>query len=361
MKPNFLAVLLVLWLQTLLMNTAWGDSVIRVGVLKIPPFAYQENGEYQGLALDLWSEVAKENQWKYRYVTITGDIKTLLDGLSSNSLDVVIGNISVTNERLKTIAFSRPFYISQICLIISQQSQNFIHILKNLLSNMIPYLYIVLLSLAVGFLLVYSIWWIEGRRVNNPSERVTLSDYTWNVILMFVTMSEIGRQYTILGRILVLILLSFSVAISGMLVAILSSALTVSMSKNQFNRLADMENKPVAVELNSYQEELAKKLGLSYLAYPKFSLAIKSLLDSKVVGIMDEIPSARYYFKSHNELNLAIAPFSLNYNEVAFAFQKKSPYLPAFDLSLTKMQGAGEMKALCKKYLSDQESDLCDL
>src|SRR3546814_20405972 len=38
-----------------------------VGVLASPPFVIENNGKFTGLAIDLWEELASENEWQSGY------------------------------------------------------------------------------------------------------------------------------------------------------------------------------------------------------------------------------------------------------------------------------------------------------
>jgi len=72
-----------------------------------PPFNFNENGEAKGFSIDLMNTLAQIIGVKVHYVSgySWGDF---LQMLPTDALDVMI-NVSITDERKKTMAFSHPF------------------------------------------------------------------------------------------------------------------------------------------------------------------------------------------------------------------------------------------------------------
>lgn len=203
-------------------------------------------------------------------------------------------------------------------------------------------------------------WRFEYGRKSGKSYLASLSDIIWDGFLIFMTKQQVALYQTWFARLLVAVMLLFSLVVGGLVIAAFSSALTVSLSSKDY-RLSYLNHKPLAVQTHTFSEILARELGLSYLSYPTVQKMIDALLQGNVDGVIMDIPAAHYYLKHHNNLNLTTVPVILTYNEVAFAFQLSSPYVRPFNLSLTKLQDSRQAKNICKIYIGDKEAELCNL
>lgn len=90
---------------------ALAQDVVRVGMsaTPYPPFViYQSSGERAGFEVDILNAVCEEAKVSCE---ISGfDWAGPMPALSGNKIDMIFNSMSVTDERKKTIAFSRPYY-----------------------------------------------------------------------------------------------------------------------------------------------------------------------------------------------------------------------------------------------------------
>ena len=362
LRRIYVSVVVVFLLNVCSIRLIFAENIIHVGVLNIAPYAFQVQGVHQGMAVDLWSRIAAKNGWKFKYVLIDGDIEKLLSGLQDSTLDVVIGGVSVTYERMKVADFSTPYFINRIGVVGLNTSKTFSQMLWVIAANLVDYKFHVLIGLLVFFIFINLLWWFEYGKIKDKKYKSGINDLAWNAFLIFMTKQQVGLYKTWFGRILVAILICASLVVSGLIIAAFSSALTLSLSSKSLNvERADLESRPVAAIKGSFEATLAKELGFQYRFYPNLSQSMDALLEGEVVGVMIDIPTAHYYLKAHNHSNLKIMPFTLNYNEFAFAFKRNSPYLRKFNLSLTELQDRREAKNICEIYIGPQEADLCNL
>ncbi len=361
LKRHYVFIGIIFLFNACVIRFSFAENVLRVGVVSIPPFAYQEQGVYKGIAIELWTKIAKENKWKYRYVAHDFASEKLLLLLQNHTIDVAIGGISVINKRLKMADFSRPYYVEAERVIVKNKSTSFFHTLGQITANILDYKWGLLLGVAMFVLFIYLLWWVEYGRIAEKKQKTALDDVVWNVFLTLLTKQSVGRYNTWFGRLLVSILLFISLAAGGLIIAVLASSIMVSLAPQEYSKLSDLKNKPIAVGYHSAEEQSAKEFGLMYIPYDNFYAGVDALLQDKVVGVMKSFPEAHYFLKHNNNLNLIIAPFSIAYNEVAFAFQRNSPYTKPFDLSLTALQDSREMESICKAYFGSEASALCNL
>lgn len=99
--------------------TALAKKRIYVGTnAEFPPFEYLENGKITGFDIELMNEIGK---------VLNADIKIqdmafdgLLPALQLKKVDVVIAGMTATEERMKTVAFTQPYYTASQVIIVKE-------------------------------------------------------------------------------------------------------------------------------------------------------------------------------------------------------------------------------------------------
>ncbi len=90
------------------------------------PYSYRKDGKLTGFEVDLGKAIAKKLDVKANFVPTKWD--SLIAGLGSKKFDVVLNNVTVTNERKKSYAFASPYIFTQYVLVTKSSDKN----IKNL-------------------------------------------------------------------------------------------------------------------------------------------------------------------------------------------------------------------------------------
>ena len=102
------------------------NKVLQVGVIPLTPFVIEEDGKHKGISIELWEKIAGMHGWNYKYTSLheSGylDVEPLLE---QHNLDLVIGPLAITYERIDNIAFSTPYYITTSNLITKNTDTSF--------------------------------------------------------------------------------------------------------------------------------------------------------------------------------------------------------------------------------------------
>ena len=89
------------------------DTLI-VGIAGSEPFVFYEVDK--GIAIEIWDEIADKRSWNYKYVSFK-NVEDALHQLKRGTVDLVVGPISITSNRVEEMRFSQPFYNSSISII----------------------------------------------------------------------------------------------------------------------------------------------------------------------------------------------------------------------------------------------------
>jgi len=84
-------------------------AILRVGVTDgSQPCSFRDGGVWRGLAVDLWSRIATEEALPY-VIQAQPDTRTLLQAVRRGDIDLAVGCLNVSPERLKQVRFTLPF------------------------------------------------------------------------------------------------------------------------------------------------------------------------------------------------------------------------------------------------------------
>lgn len=98
---------------------------LKPGVLTIgtyftnPPMEYLKDGRQVGFEVDLIEEIAQRLKLKPTFINTQWE--TILGELKKNKYDIIMGAITITAEREKTLAFSQPFMTTTLSIIINEK------------------------------------------------------------------------------------------------------------------------------------------------------------------------------------------------------------------------------------------------
>lgn len=73
-------------------------QAVTVGVYISPPFVIDQNGHYEGMAVELWQMIAAEEGYASKYRPFP-TLKALLAAVEKNEIDVAVTNLTITQDR----------------------------------------------------------------------------------------------------------------------------------------------------------------------------------------------------------------------------------------------------------------------
>jgi len=147
------------------------EPVLRVGVVDgAPPCSYRDAGAWRGLAIDLWNRIATREQLPY-VVSEWPSVREMLEATRRGSLDVAVGCINVSPDRLEKYRFSLPFQEDGLAVMVVQSR---LDLGRSFLTALLTP---TLLQLLGGYLLAIGVLSLLTWRVEHYGQQAqTLSD-----------------------------------------------------------------------------------------------------------------------------------------------------------------------------------------
>ena len=240
---------------------ALAAPVLRVGVLdQSPPCAERvRTGVWQGKAVDLWRRVAEQQRLPYvlqGYATP----QALLEASRSNQVDVGVGCLTISPERLGQFRFSLPFQEEGLAVLVAADRFG---AGRNLLKAVLnPQLLQVLAGYLVAITLLSLVVWRDEHH-NHPhgSRRERLRSYA----LIFQVLATGPGTNVIVNRTRghLLVIVSWVVRIIG--ASLILSTITVDAikqplsSRYRLSSIADLEGLRVGVRPGSVSAKLLQQ------------------------------------------------------------------------------------------------------
>jgi ABC-type amino acid transport substrate-binding protein len=95
-------------------------GTLRIGTYFVnPPFEYVSNGERIGFEVDLMNEVAA--RLSLRPVFVNTQWETILQQMQDGQYDCIVGGITITPERERTLAWSTPYMTTTLSLVVDSR------------------------------------------------------------------------------------------------------------------------------------------------------------------------------------------------------------------------------------------------
>ncbi|WP_375474340.1 ABC transporter permease subunit [uncultured Nostoc sp.] len=104
-------------------NSSAGKTLRVATEPAFPPFEFQkQGGELQGFSIDLMNAIASSANFKVDFQSLPFD--GIIPALQAKTVDVAISSITITEERAKTISFSRPYFKAGLAIAIRTDNQD---------------------------------------------------------------------------------------------------------------------------------------------------------------------------------------------------------------------------------------------
>ncbi|MFD1095886.1 transporter substrate-binding domain-containing protein [Salegentibacter chungangensis] len=328
-----------------------GGNKVVIGLTETPPFVVKEgNGKFSGLSIDSWNLVNEKLELDYTFKTYP-NLAALLKAVKDSEVDFSINPITVTDQRMKYLEFSQPYFISHTGVAKRKESKTWSYI-KKLWSW--DFISAVLVLIGVIFIFGFLVWVFE--RKSNKEEfgedaRGILQGFWWSA----VTMTTVGygdkSPRTFGGRLVGLIWMFLAIIMISSLTAGIASSLTVKSMNDEINSVEDLGRFEVSTVTSSSAAELLELYNIEGAMVTDVRGGIQSLLDKKTSLFVYDEPILKYEIERRElEDEVEILQKSLKKDYYSYSFPKKSVYTEIIDPVLISTLKTLKWSNLMKDY-----------
>ena len=321
-----------------------------IGVTVTPPFIEKHAQGFSGLSVASWKMVNEQLQYDYEFKEYE-NLGSLLDGIASGEVDFSINPVTVTDNRMKRMEFSQPYFISHTSIARRKESQ----VLKQI-SNLFSWEFFSVIALLLLVISIFGllVWFFERKK--NPEEfggnmKGIMQGFWWSA----VTMTTVGygdkSPRTTGGRIIGLIWMFMAVIIISSFTAGIASSLTVKSINEEITNIQDLERFEVTTVTSSSSQELLDLYNIDINLVGNGLEGLEALKAEKTNLFVYDEPILRYeIMRSNLDGDLEILEQSLKKDYYSYAFPQNSKLIKVIDPVLVRSLKTMEWAALVKDY-----------
>lgn len=303
----------------------------------------KDTTKFDGISIEIWQRIANLENWGYDYYVVK-EIDTGINQIANGSLDLLVGPISITPERLRKVAFTQPYYSSYPALLVPSHSPNLWQLIHPFLQRTAIVTMLGLLLLL--FLVANIIWFVERKRNPEQFPKNYLKGVREAFWFVSVTTTTVGYgdkvPVTASGRLITYLWMWISLVITSSITAGLATTFTLSFTQQPVKNLSnpqDLQNKKVAISAgNSYLINLTDKYKIIPILAKNLDQAINLMYSDQVEAVLDVDQILRYYLKQNPKVALTTVPIHSSSLSYGFVLPQNSPLLNKLNINLLQMQ-----------------------
>ncbi len=327
------------------------DHEWKVGVFEAPPYAMKsDNGEWRGLIVDLWKEIASELSLHYRFGEATPDV--ILDDIAHGRLDAAAAPFAATVSRERLIDFSHTFYVSRSGIAVRRgaDEERWLTVARALATRTALRLYlgVVILVFLAGTLL----WLLERRR--NPQFSGGWSGVGSGFWWSGVTTVAVGYgdkvPITVWGRITALLWMSISLILVTALTAFVTATLAVS-TFGTVRGVSSLRNSTVGTVEGSASADYLRRGRIRRRVYATVPQALAALRAGEVNAVVYGASILGYYAEREEGADLEVLPDEFDQQSLAFPLPDGSPLREPINDALRRFMAQPAWHDMQDRYL----------
>ncbi len=335
---------------------------VKIGVLTSSrPFAWTSSGEFLGTSVDIFKQVQKRYNIPCKMMSAGANVAAALDSLAAGDFDVLVGPVSVTEDRHARFLFTRPYFLNHLSMAVVVESNSRLHAMLSALKE--PFLTV--FPVLGGVILFMSLCFFLFDRKRGQGRGRFLSGFFeafWEVIIILIQGEILKDTKSIGKRALVLIWLLLSIALLSMFIGTVTASLT-NFNENEKSivnlKRSDLESQKIVVVKGSVAEREVIRLGGVPVAVKDRDQAYKILMQGEVFGYVDDFLLLKNLV--HQCPKAKMTRLNIKNDEVAFAIRKdRKGLLEKFNAVITNMQDTGTAESICRTHLGS-DAVLCIL
>jgi len=326
---------------------------LTVGVLQAPPFSMKDQrGEWEGISVDLWKEIARELNLRYQFREL--DVDALLAGVNRGSIDVVAAPITITPERERLVDFSHIFYASGLGMAVAKQSEldRWVGVLRAFFTT--GFLRVLLMIALLLLLVGVTIWLFERR--HNPGHfggkpLAGIGSGFW-----FSTATLSGLSYgdkipvTPGGRTVTILWMLASLIVVAGFTAFVTSRLTISHLEAVRGR-EDLPRLLVATVEGSPGEDYLRRERIQMRVYPTLAEAMSTVARRETDAVVYARAILTYTTRHDYRGTIDVLPDVLEQQYFAFALPNGSRLREPLNLALLDITAQPTWRQIESHYL----------
>jgi len=340
-------------------SSAQEAAELRVAIHDKPPYAFKDtNGNWTGLSVDLWNQIAKATGRKFQYLEVP--FSDLIPSLVDGRADLALGELMVTPESEQLIDFSQPFIDTHAGVAVSRR--HWAPDLRAVLAQFWDWqLWKVLLAVLAGLSVTTILVWLVERRRNPDHFGGNLLQGLGSALwFSTVTMTSVGygdkAPVSLAGRVVAGLWMFAGLLLLTAYTAAVASTIATTQTRYAVSRTSDLGHYLNGVMEGSDVVPTLNDLGAKTVGFPTLEDALDALMADKVETVAGDALSLRYLATHQFEGEVILLPMDFMRSRVAFGLPEESDYREAFNVALLHVIGRDDWAEIVDSYLGSHSN-----
>ena len=327
---------------------------LRVGISPLIPLIFKKDTGFDGVNIDLWEEIARNQNIQYVYKEYEDSGEATL-GLLRNEVDVVISPVEITAERSLKIAFTHPYYHSGLGMMTHVVPASGWDRIRGLVTSALAI--ILQLILMFLFLFAFLIWWVEKKKNAEqfpPSFQKGITSGLW---FAFTTMTTVNygdkmpttwqaKAISVVWQVLGWMLLTSLASMLSASITVLGLPPSVQPVHPQM-----LYSKKIVVLTDTVAQWMNKTYETQSIVVDDPMVALKLLEDHQVEAFVANRTELQYLLRRRPLLSVEVADAVFKEQSYGFAFAKgRLKYFDGINFEILKARENHLFQDLLNKW-----------
>jgi len=284
---------IVLLSSTLYANV--DNGVLIVGTKVAPPFVIKKpNGELYGVSIDLWKEIAKKLNLKYKFQEES--LNSLMQKIKDQDIQIAIAAITATSKRERFADFSNGYYTEELSIAVPKYEGT---VINSLFDKLFSY---TTLWVVLGVIIVVHIaglaFWIMEKSDGKSDDKNSIKGLSQGIWWATITMATIGRgditPKTLGGKVVAVVWMFVSVFIIALIIAAFTSFFASAKREYFIESPSDLDKGKIATISGSFSDDYLRKRGLLPVYYTTLKEALDAVKNREVDALVYDKELLKY-------------------------------------------------------------------
>jgi ABC-type amino acid transport substrate-binding protein len=321
-----------------------------IGVANDPPFVIKGEGDWDGIGVQLWRQIAEALTYEYRFVEVAAD--EIATKIQDGTIDLALAAIATAGDE-EIVDFSQSYYTTYIGFA-ERPDRSVWQVVRAVLS---PTFLQIALWLGVLLAVVGLLIWLFERQHNDEmfgsGPHGIGAGFWWAA----VTMSTIGYgdkvPKTVGGRILALLWMLIAMGITASLTATITSVLALNTGFQSITFPDDLRAMAVGAVDGSPAAELLASERIQFEEADTPEAGLAHLRDGELEILVDTEASLRYVNSQYYKGAMRVQATPQNPRHYAFAFAETSLYYEEINQRLLLEISENDWARLVNRYIPE--------
>lgn len=333
------------------------SAPVKAGLFVNPPFVMNDDGQFTGMAVELWEDLATKLGRKYRYVEFK-TVHDLVQATASGDVDVAVANLTINESRARRVDFTQPWLDGgDRIMVTTGQGRSFGNLIAGLndAGFLKAYAWIASIILVATILLTFFDRRFDESFPQRWRDGIAESFYTVMSVATSGRPPSRKNLFGWVGRIWQGVWLVCGIAVLAYVTSSVTSVMTTLSLTSHVSSLDDLSGKTVAVMSGTVQEDYAREKGLSVRLYAGIDDAVEDLVKGNVAAIIHDAPVLEYYVHSHPDQPVKVVGRLFEKDKYGFALPRGSDLTRPLTIQVLGAHDSYKIEELRVNYFGTDE------